>query len=263
MNTIRNLKEVWDRRELLYALTKREIISRYQQSFFGIGWSLFQPIMQAVVYTIAFSLIMKVSMREGIPFMNFVFANLTLWTYFASTTVSAMNSIRANAGLITKVAFPREMIPFASILAGLFDLIVMFVVLMIMNVVVGFYPNIRFLYIPAIILVEILFIINISLLLCVFSVVRRDLTHAVNYFMALFMFVSPVFFPLSVLPAEFQKYYFLNPMGTLLDAFKNIVFHNKEPRWFAVVIVIVILLGLFIPSYKLFKRTEKYFADVL
>ncbi|MGD0338035.1 MAG: ABC transporter permease [Bacteroidota bacterium] len=256
-------RELWNRRELLFSLTKRDIKSRYQQTFFGMGWSLFQPVMQAVVYTVAFSLILKVPIREGIPYMNFVFCNLTLWTYFASTTLSAMNSIRMNSALITRVAFPREIIPFSTILSGLFDFIIMFIVLVILNAFVGFYPNIRFLYLPTIILIEILFILNISLVLSVISIVRRDITHVVNYFIMLYMFISPVFFPFSALPAEIQRYYFLNPMGTLLEGFKNIIFLDKEPRWFALMMVIIILIVLFFPCYIFFKKAERSFTDVL
>jgi len=253
----------WTHRELLYTLTKREIVSKYQQTFFGLGWSLLQPVLQAIVYTIAFSLVLKSRGAEGVPFMNFVFANLTLWTYFASGTVNAMNSLRVNSGLISNVAFPREVIPLSSILSGMFDFLVAFVVLVILNVFSGFYPNIRFLYIPGILLVEILFILDLSLVLCVLTVVRRDLTYIVTFAITLYMFLSPVFFPLSALPQFFQDFYFVNPMGTLLDAFKNIVFYDHEPRWYALIVVIVILLVLFVPSYRFFKRAERYFADVL
>src|SRR5437870_5374615 len=141
VNMGRDLSDLWAHRELLFTLTKREIVSRYKQTFFGLGWSLMQPILQTVVYTIAFSFVLKTSSAEGIPYPVFVFANLTLWTYFASTTVNAMNSLRANTGLITKVAFPREIIPLSSILSGLFDFLVSFVVLLALNTFYGFFPN--------------------------------------------------------------------------------------------------------------------------
>jgi ABC-type polysaccharide/polyol phosphate export permease len=174
-----------------------------------------------------------------------------------------MNSVRVNAALVTKVAFPREIIPLSAILSGLFDLLVMFVVLLVMNAFMGIYPNIRYLYLPAIVLIEILFVTNLSLVLSVVSVARRDITHFVNYFIMLYMYVSPVFFPFSALPADLQKYYFLNPMGTLLDASKNIIFHNSEPRWIPLLTVNVLLLLLFFPCYRFFKKAERSFADVI
>ena len=118
VNMGRDLRDLWSHRELLFTLTKREIVSRYKQTFFGLGWSLLQPILQTIVYTIAFSLVLKTPSAEGIPYTVFVFANLTLWVYFSSTTINAMNSLRANTALITKVAFPREIIPISSILSA-------------------------------------------------------------------------------------------------------------------------------------------------
>jgi lipopolysaccharide transport system permease protein len=263
VNMGRDLKNLWAHRELLFTLTKREIVSRYKQTLFGLGWSLLQPILQTLVYTIAFSLVLKTPSAEGIPYAIFVFANLTLWTYFASSTINAMNSLRANSALITKVAFPREIIPMSVILSGLFDFMVTFIVLVIINAFFGFYPNIRFVYIPAILLVEILFILNLSLVLSVLTVARRDLTYIVSFFIMLYMFLTPVFFPISALPPTIQHYYFISPMGAIIDAFKNTVYYNYEPRWYSLLISSTVLIVLFIPSYKFFKRAEKFFADVL
>lgn len=262
-NMKRDLRELWAHRELLLTLTRREIVSRYKQTFFGLGWSLMQPILQTVVYTIAFSFVLKTASAEGIPYPVFVFANLTLWTYFSSTTINAMTSLRANTGLITKVAFPREIIPLSTVLSGLFDFVVSFLVLIILNMFFGFFPNIKFLYIPAILLVEILFILDLALILSVLNVVRRDLTYVVSFLITLYMFLTPVFFAISALPESLQHFYFINPMGAIIDAFKNVVFYNYEPRWFSLLIATIVLVLLFIPSYKFFKRAEKLFADVL
>lgn len=263
VNMGRDLRELWAHRELLLTITKREIVTRYKQTFFGLGWSLLQPILQTLVYTIAFSLVLKTPSAEGIPYTIFVFANLTLWTYFASTTINSMNSLRANTALITKVSFPREIIPISTILTGLFDFGVSFVVLLIFNAFFGFLPNIKFLYIPAILLVEILFILDLALVLSVFTVVRRDLTYIVQFLITLYMFLTPVFFSISALPQTLQHFYFVNPMGAIIDAFKNVVFYNYEPRWYSLIFASGALILLFIPSYKFFKRAEKNFADVL
>ncbi len=263
MNMIRDMKELWNHRELLFTLTKREIVSRYKQTFFGLGWSLLQPVLQTIVYTIAFSLVLKTPSAGGIPYTVFVFANLTLWTYFSSTTINAMNSLRNNASLITKVAFPREIIPLSAILSGLFDFFVTFIVLVFVNLFYGFFPNFRFIYIPAILIVEILFILDLALVLSVLTVVRRDLTYIVTFFISLYMFLTPIFFPLQALPETFQRFYFLNPMGAIIDAFKNAIFYNLEPRWYSLSVATVILVILFFPCYKFFKRAEKMFADVL
>ena len=263
MNMGRDLRDVWSHRELLFTLTKREIVSRYKQTFFGLGWSLMQPILQTIVYTIAFSFVLKSQSAEGIPYPIFVFANLTLWTYFATTTVNAMNSLRSNTALITKVSFPREIIPMSSILSGLFDFAVSFIALLIFNFFFGFFPNIKFLYIPAILLVEVLFILDLALILSVFTVVRRDLTYIVTFLITLYMFLTPVFITIQALPQTLQEFYYVNPMGAIIDAYKNVIFYNHEPRWYSLMIASVTLILLFIPSYKFFKRAEKYFADVL
>jgi lipopolysaccharide transport system permease protein len=263
VNMGRDLRDLWAHRELLFTLTKREIVTKYKQSFFGLGWSILQPILQTGVYTVAFSLVLRTPSAEGVPFVNFVFANLTLWTYFAVTTLSAMNSLRANSSLISKVGFPREIIPLSTILSGLFDFVVTFIVLVLINLVSGFYPNARFVYILPILLVEILFILDLSLILCVITVVRRDITYIVTYAISVYMFLTPVFFPLTSLPKSVQEFYYLNPMGAIIDAFKNVVFYNIEPRWYSIVLSTIVLVLLFFPSYKFFKRAENYFADVL
>ena len=177
--------------------------------------------------------------------------------------MNAMSSLRANSALITKVSFPREIIPLSIVFSGLFDFVVTFVVMIVLNLFFGFFPNERFIYIPAIILVEILFIVNLSLLLTVFTIARRDLSYVVTYFINLYMFLTPVFYPVNVLPQELQQFYFLNPMGAIIDAFKNVVFYNHEPRWFSLFFSTSILIVLFFFSYKIFKRAEKTFADVL
>jgi lipopolysaccharide transport system permease protein len=262
MGLTKNLRDLWLHRELLYTLTKTEVVARYKQTFFGLGWSLLQPIMQAAVYTVAFQFILRSKGAEGVPYINFVFANLTLWMFFSSGTVTAMSSLQANAGLVRKVSFPREIIPLAKILSGLFDFSIAFLVMILLNAISGFYPNLRFVYLPGILLIEILFIINLSLVLSVLAAVRRDVTYVVVFLINLYMFVSPVFFPMSALPEFFQRLYYLNPMGTLLDAFKNVVFYNHEPRWYALAVVIIILVGLFFPIYAYFKRSEHLFADI-
>jgi len=262
-NIRRDLVDLYRHRELLMTLTRREIVTKYKQTFFGFGWSLFQPILQAIVYTIAFAIVLRTPSAEGIPYGLFVFANLTLWTYFAGTTINAMNSLRANVGLITKVSFPREIIPISYILSGLFDFVVAFIVLLILNFFYGFYPTIRMLYIPLILVVEVLLILDLALILCVFTVARRDLTYIVTFLVTLYMFLSPVFFPIQALPKALQEYYYLNPMGAIIDAFKNVVYYNFEPRWYSLAVATGVLILLFIPSYKFFKRAEKYFADVL
>ncbi len=263
VNMGRDLRQLWMHRELLVTLTRREIITRYKQTFFGLGWSLMQPILQTIVYTIAFSLVLKTPSAEGIPYPVFVFANLTLWTYFSTSTINAMNSLRSNMALITRVSFPREIIPMSSVLSGLFDFTVTFVVLVILNIFYGFAPNIKFFYIPVILLVEILFILDLALILSVFTVVRRDLTYIVTFLITLYMFLTPVFFSIQALPKALQEFYFVNPMGAIIDAFKNVVFYDYQPRWYSLLIATIILAGLFVPSYKFFKRAEKYFADVL
>lgn len=262
-NMGRDLGTLWGHRELLYTLTRREIVSRYKQTFLGLGWSLMQPILQTVVYTIAFSLVLKTPSAEGIPYAIFVFANLTVWTYFATATINAMNSLRNNTNLVSKVSFPREIIPLSVILSGLFDFLVSFVVLLIINAFYGFFPNIKFVYIPAILLVEILFIVDLALILAVFTVVRRDLTYIVTFLITLYMFLTPVFFSLGSLPQALQEFYFINPMGAIIDAYKNVIFYNYEPRWTSLLVASSILVLLFIPSYKFFKRAEQNFADIL
>jgi homopolymeric O-antigen transport system permease protein len=263
VNMGRDLRELWAHRELLFALTKREIVTRYKQTFFGFGWSLLQPILQTLVYTIAFSFVLKTPSAEGIPFSIFVFANLTLWTYFASTTINAMNSLRANSGLITKVSFPREIVPLSAILSGLFDFIVSFLVLIVLVLIYGFVPNIKYFYIPFILIVEILFITDLALILSVITVVRRDLTYIVSFLITLYMFLTPVFFSITALPKALQEFYFINPMGAIIDAFKNVIFYNLEPRWYSLLLATGVLVVVFVPSYKFFKRAENYFADLL
>jgi lipopolysaccharide transport system permease protein len=263
INLLKDLQKLWQHRELLFTLTRREIVTRYKQTIFGLGWSLFQPILQTMVYTIAFAIVLKTPSAEGIPYSIFIFANLTLWTYFASSTVNSMNSLRANAALMSKVAFPREIIPMSTIFSGLFDFAVSFVVLLIFGLWYGFYPNLKFIYLPAILLVEILFILDLALILSVFTAARRDLTYVVSFLITLYMFLTPVFFSITALPKTLQEFYFLNPMGAIIDAFKNVFFYDLEPRWYSLLIASTILILLFVPSYKFFKRAEKYFVDVL
>jgi len=256
------LKELWDYRELLYFLIWRDIKIRYKQTVLGAAWAILQPLLTMIVFTIFFGRLAGVP-SDGIPYPVFSFAALLPWQLFARALTESSNSLVGNQGLITKVYFPRLVIPMSAVLAGLVDFAISFVVLLIMMVYYGIIPNIHILTLPLFLLLAIATALAVGLWLSALNVIYRDVRHTIPFLVQFWLFLTPIAYPTSLVPEQWRTLYGLNPMVGVVEGFRWALLGTEGgvgPVVLASALVVAVLLvgGLFY-----FRRMEKTFADVI
>ena len=257
-----NLKEVWSYRELLYFLTKRDIKVRYKQTVLGGLWAIIQPFFTMVVFTLFFGRLAKMP-SDGIPYPIFVYAGLLPWTYFANAVAASGNSLVGSANLITKVYFPRLIVPTAASLAGLLDFFVAMLVLGAMMVYYHVLPGMGISLFPFLVGLTFLCAVGVGLWLSALNVRYRDIRYVIPFLVQLWMFVSPVIYPVSMVKAKYQWLLALNPMGGVIKAYRATLLGHLPIDWFLLSLSTGIILILFISGLYFFRRTERYFADVV
>jgi lipopolysaccharide transport system permease protein len=255
------LREFWKYRELLYFLTWRDIKVRYKQTVLGVLWAILQPVLTMVVFTIFFGKLAKMP-SDGVPYPIFIFSGLLPWSLFSSILNNASSSLIGNERLISKVYFPRLIIPLSSIGTAMVDFIFAMMVMAGMMVYYRVDISLTVLLIP----IFILFILScgagVGLILGALNVAYRDFKYVVPFMVQLWMFATPVVYPLSLIPEKYRMIYALNPMAGLLDSFRSLIL-NRPLSWdvfgiSAGVSIIMLIFGLFY-----FRRIETQFADVI
>ena len=257
-----DLKEIWKYRELLYFLTKREIQVRYKQTVLGGLWAIIQPFFTMVVFTLFFGRLAKMP-SDGIPYPIFVYAGLLPWTYFANALSNSGNSLVGSANLISKVYFPRVIIPASSSLAGLLDFFIATTILGIMMFYYSLFPGLTVLLFPFLIGLTFLCAVGVGLWLSALNVQYRDIRYAIPFLIQIWMFVSPVIYPASLVTEKYKWVLALNPMGGVINAFRSCLLGHKPIDWFLLGISTCIIVMIFISGMYYFRRMEKTFADVV
>jgi lipopolysaccharide transport system permease protein len=257
-----DLKEIWKYRELLYFLTKRDIKVRYKQTVLGGLWAIIQPLFTMVVFTLFFGRLAKVP-SDGIPYPIFVYAGILPWTYFANALFASGNSLVGSANLITKVYFPRLIIPASASLAGLIDFFIAMILLGVLMIYYQFIPGISVVLFPVLVGLTFLCAVGVGLWLSALNVQYRDIRYAIPFVIQLWMFVSPVIYPVSMVGEKYQWLLALNPMGGVITAFRASLLGHQPIDWFLLGISAAIILFLFLSGMYYFRKMEKTFADVV
>lgn len=256
-----NLSELWRYRDLLFFLTWRNIRAMYAQSVIGIGWAVIQPVFQMVVFTIVFGRLAKVD-SEGIPYAIFNYAALVPWTYFSGALTGASNSLVGAAGIITKVYFPRLMVPFSAVLSKFLDFCIAFGVLLVLMAWYRIAPSISILFVPGLVILLVLTAAGIGIWLTALGIQYRDVKHALNFFVQLLMYGAPVVYPASLIPEQYQRLYSINPMVGVIEGFRSALLHSRPMPWEAIGIGAISAVIIFISGLFYFRRMERFFADV-
>ncbi len=257
-----DFKEIWKYRELFYFLTKRDIKVRYKQTVLGGLWAIIQPFCTMVVFSIFFGRLAKLP-SDGIPYPIFVYAGLLPWTYFTNSITNSGNSLVGSANLITKVYFPRVIIPASASLAGLLDFFIAMTILFVMMVYYGLYPGIEIVILPFLIGLTFLCAVGVGLWLSAMNVQYRDIRYAIPFIIQIWMFVSPVIYPASLVTERYKWVLALNPMGGVINAFRACVLGHKSVDWMILCVSTMTILVLFFSGLYYFRRMEKTFADVV
>jgi len=257
-----NLRELWNYRELIYFFAWRDIKVRYKQTLLGAAWALIQPFFTMVVFTVLFGRFAKMP-SEGIPYPIFCFAALLPWNYFANTLGQASNSIVRSSQLVKKVYFPRLAIPISTVLSGIVDFALSFCVLIIMMFYYGVSPTWNIIWLPGFLLLATIMALGTSLWLTALNVKFRDVSYTVPFLTQMWMFITPIIYPSSVLPESWRVFYGLNPLAGVVEGFRwALLGTNTKPGAMMIVSILMALFALITGAY-FFRRTEKSFADVV
>lgn len=258
-----NWGEIWRYRELLYFLTWRDVKIRYKQTALGAAWAILQPVMTMIVFTVFFGRMAGLAEKTGgIPYPIFALTGLLPWTFFATSIANGGNSLVGSANLITKVYFPRLVIPLASVGAALVDLGVSFSVLLVMMVYYKVEVTWQLLLVPLFLAGTLLAATGVGSLLSALTVEYRDFRYVVPFLTQMWMFVSPVIYPPSIVPERFRPLLALNPMAGIIDGFRA-AFLGRPFDWGNIAISLVVAALFFLAGAAYFRKVERRFADVI
>jgi lipopolysaccharide transport system permease protein len=257
-----NLKDVWAYRELLFFLVWRDIKVRYKQTALGAAWAVIQPVMTMVVFSVFFGRLAKVP-SDGIPYPVFAFAALLPWQLFAFALTESSNSLVGSQNLITKVYFPRLVIPLSSVLAGIVDFAIAFLVLLVMMLYYGIRPTSAIVWLPLFLFLAVATALSVGLWLSALNVKYRDVRYTIPFLTQLWMFATPVAYPSSLIPQHWRAWFGLNPMAGVVEGFRwALLGKSTGPGallWVSIAAVVLLLVG----GLFYFRRTESTFADIV
>jgi lipopolysaccharide transport system permease protein len=260
-----NLDDLWEYRDLLYFLVWRDIKVRYKQTALGAAWAILQPLLTMVAFSVFFGRLAKVP-SDGIPYPVFAYAALLPWQLFAYAMTEAGNSLVGSQNLITKVYFPRLVIPIAAVLGGLVDFGISFVVLLLLMAGYGIRPTIAVVTIPLFILLVIATALGVGLWLSALNVRYRDVRYTIPFLTQFWLFLTPVAYPSSLVPAKWRVIYGLNPMAGVVEGFRWALLGRKDapgPIGPMLAVSVLIVAALLAGGVYYFRRTEASFADTI
>lgn len=257
-----NWSELWNFRELLYFLVWRDLKVRYKQSALGVLWIVLQPLLTMVIFTIVFNRLLGVPSGSTLPYPVVTYAALLPWTYFSYSVARSSTSLVASTSLVSKIYFPRLFIPLSGILPGLADFGVSFLLLLAMMLYYRITPTIEILFLPLALLLTMLTALGVSLWLSALHVRYRDVQYIVPFLIQVWMYSTPIIYPITVIPLQWRWLYSLNPMVGVVQYFRRVLLGDPSYgglNWISVGIVLLILAsGIFV-----FRRFERTFADII
>ena len=257
-------RDLWRYRELFYFLAWRDILVRYKQTVIGIAWALIRPFLTMLVFTFVFNKVAKLSAPGAVPYALLVFAGMLPWQFFSTALSESSNSLISNANLISKVYFPRLIVPAGSVITSFVDFLIMLGLMALMMVWYGFAPDWRLIALPLFIALAFAGAFGAGLWLCALNVKYRDFRYIVPFIVQFGLYVSPVGFSSSVIPARLQLIYALNPMVGVIDGFRWSLLKGQSPLPVTSLSVsVLIITALCVTGIWYFRQMEKAFADVI
>jgi len=256
------IRKLIKHRDLFSTWTSRELKVRYKQSFLGVTWALLQPLSLTLLFSFVFSIVVPVD-TGGIPYPVFAYTAILPWTFFSTSISFSVSSLINNLNLVTKIYFPREIIPLANVAAAFVDFLIASVVFIGMMIFyqVEFYWT--FFWVLPLVLLETMLIVGISLLGSAVMVFFRDLRFVVPLGLQLWMYATPIIYPIELVPEKFQSIYKLNPMVGIIEGYRQATLYGQNPNLSNLIPSAVIVMAIFFEGFFIFKRLEPAFADVI
>jgi lipopolysaccharide transport system permease protein len=258
-----DFKELWRYRELFWFLAWRDILVRYKQTVIGVAWALIRPVATMIVFTIIFGKLAKFP-SDGIPYPLLSFTALLPWQFFSNALTESSNSVVANANMISKIYFPRLIIPASAVISGGIDFLLCFVILSGLMLWYGVTPSINILWLPLFFSLALFCSFGIGLWFSALNVEYRDVRHVVPFFIQFGLYVSPVGFSSSIIPEKWRFVYSLNPMVGVIDGFRWAILGGKTPLYLpGLFLSIFVVMILFVSGGYYFRKMEGTFSDVI
>jgi lipopolysaccharide transport system permease protein len=257
-----NLDELWRFRELFYFLIWRDIKVRYKQTALGAGWAILQPLLLMIVFTIFLGQLAGVGPVD-IPYPIFTFAALVPWTFFSSALAAGANSLVGSSNLVSKIYFPRILIPVAAACSFFLDLLISFAVLVVLMAIYGFAPSAHVFLLPVFTLYVLVVAVGASLWLSALNVRYRDVRYAVPFLIQLWLFATPVAYQFDVVGSQYRLIFALNPMVTGIEGFRSALLGTGGVPWTVLAISTLSAVALTLGGYFYFRRVERTFADII
>ena len=256
-----NLNDLWQYRDLLYILTLRDIKVRYKQTVLGVLWAVIQPLFMMIIFTAFFGRLAGIP-SDGIPYPLFVYAGLLPWIFFSNALNSSGNSLVGNSSLITKVYFPRMIIPISAVASGLIDVLISFGLLLLLMFYygIGLSPNIIML--PILTLLTAFLAIDVGMWMSALNVKYRDIRYALPFLIQLWMFATPIIYPSSLIPDNWRWLVILNPLTGLIEGYRSTIFGTPFDFVSLGVSIFIIFAALIYSAYT-FRQMERGFADIV
>lgn len=258
-----SVRELWNERELVYFLGRREVSARYKQSVIGIFWVVLQPLLLAVVFSVFFGKLAKVPSEAGVPYPVFALSGMVLWLFFANALSKAAESVVANETLISKVYFPRMIIPLAAVSPPLVDFCIAFVIVVVAIFVYGLVPPIQIFLMPLLVALTLAVALGSGLWLSALNVRYRDVSAAIPFLILLGLFISPITYPFHIVPHDVRWIYAINPLVGILETYRWMLFPSAGWPGPIVFVPIVESALLLVSGAAYFQRSETAFADII
>lgn len=255
------IKELWDYRELMYYLVWRDVKVRYKQTILGVSWAVLQPLMTMVVFTVIFGNFAEMP-SDDLPYAVFNFIALVPWTYFTNAISTSSMSLVTSSNMLKKVYFPRLILPIAGVMSGLVDFVLAFGVLILLILFYGVPLSANIIFLPFFLILAILPALGFSLWASLLNVQFRDVRHATPFILRLWLFITPVIYPLSMIDDKWQWLYKLNPMTSVIEGFRWALVDSGSQPDSSIIVGFIFSVLLVITGAIYFKRSEGFFADV-
>ncbi|UCH97360.1 MAG: ABC transporter permease [Candidatus Aminicenantes bacterium] len=254
----KRIKGIWEFKYLIYNLVLRDLKVKYKGSTLGFLWSLLNPLLMIVVYTIAFEYVIKIRVEN---FPIFLFSALLPWNFLSSTLSMGVTSITENSNLVKKVYFPREVLPLSIVLVNLFHFCLSFVVLIPALLFFKITPGFSFFFLVLVVFFQTFFVLGLTLLVSALNVYYRDVKHFLEVILNLWFWLTPIIWPLSLVPEKFRDYAWLNPFTSFVQAYRDIILHNKIPPPLTLSMLVTIGVLAFLLGALVFQKKQRRFAE--
>ncbi len=257
-----DLKEITRRIDLLLALAERDIKIRYRRTLIGIGWAIIQPLFQMIVFSIIFGKFAKMETGQ-IPYPVYIYSALVPWQFFSRSLTEASMSVVGNAGIISKIYFPRIILPLSVILSAGFDFLFVFSVLIALMIIYGIFPSLNILFFPLFLMLQIMCALGVALWLAPLNVKYRDVKYTLQFVNQLWFFATPIVYSPYIIPEKWRIIPFINPMTGVVEGYRWSLIGAAPPDISHLIISVSIILFLFVTGFIYFHRQEKDFADII